>query len=77
MTTLTERERVILEFIALDRTPHQIAELLGSEYNTVRTHTGALEIKLGVHSQRGLASWAWRSGWMERDPTWALRRMGL
>lgn len=47
---LTDREREILELLADDRSPHEIAEALHLSYSTVRNHVQHILSKLGVHS---------------------------
>jgi DNA-binding NarL/FixJ family response regulator len=50
LSTLTERERIILEFLVEGNSRQQIAARLGLSPNTVRTHVQHVFAKLGVHS---------------------------
>jgi DNA-binding CsgD family transcriptional regulator len=47
---LTSREREILEYLADDKSLHEIADKLHLSYTTVRNHVQHILAKLGVHS---------------------------
>ena len=71
---LTPRERQVLELIAKGKPRSYIARELGIGRPTVVTYIETLRRKLGLHSEYDLATWAWITGWVNQDPSWALRR---
>lgn len=61
-STLTAREREILEFVALGMTNSAIADRLTISVNTVRNHVQNILAKLGAHSKLEALSIAVRDG---------------
>ena len=59
---LTEREREILRLIKDGFDDHQIANKLGTQYDTILYHTKNIHDKFGVHSRRELIVQALKSG---------------
>lgn len=59
-TSLTGRERSVLDLLATGQSTRQIADLLFLSPNTIRTHRQSLFRKLGVHSSLEAAAWARR-----------------
>ena len=62
MRTLTPRERAVLELLAMGWSNRRMAQEWRLSYQTVRTHTQSLLIKLGVHSQLEAALFAVEHG---------------
>ncbi len=52
---LSERERMVLERIAADKTYAQIAHDLGVSHETVKSYANRLRAKLGIDTKVGLA----------------------
>jgi DNA-binding NarL/FixJ family response regulator len=59
---LTPRERAVLELIATGGGYGEIAEALGIQLNTVRSHIRSLYEKLGVENRAEAVNLAWNSG---------------
>jgi DNA-binding CsgD family transcriptional regulator len=66
-TSLSPREREILELLAAGRTQSEIAAALVISPKTVATHIQHLLAKLGVHSRAQAVSAAYRLGLVEPD----------
>lgn len=58
--TLTERQRQVVELIAVGRSNEQIGEALGISARTAKAHTDVLRHKLGVERRREIPA-AYRS----------------
>jgi DNA-binding NarL/FixJ family response regulator len=65
--TLSEREREVLQCMALGLSNQQIAEKLTISSATVKNHVNSIYGKPGMHSRREAIAWAWRSGLVERN----------
>lgn len=61
-SSLTNREREVLQLIAEGNTTKEIAALLGVSIKTVETHRQQLMNKLKIHSIAGLTKYAVREG---------------
>jgi two-component system nitrate/nitrite response regulator NarL len=61
-STLTRREREVLELLAAGATSDQLAEELSLSPHTVRTHIQNIMSKLQVHSRLEAATFAVRNG---------------
>jgi DNA-binding NarL/FixJ family response regulator len=61
-STLTPREKEVLELVALGASNRQIAEALVVSERTARTHVSAILSKLGLVSRTQAALWAVREG---------------
>ena len=61
-TDLTDRERQVLELLALGQTQHEIAGQLVITDKTVATHIQRVLEKLGVHTRAQAVGFAYRSG---------------
>lgn len=61
-SSLTDRERQVLQLIAEGQTNRQIADKLGVSVKTVDTHRTRLMRKLGIHDQTTLVKFAIRKG---------------
>ncbi|MDO8282938.1 MAG: response regulator transcription factor [Thermodesulfovibrionia bacterium] len=61
-SSLTNREREVLQLIAEGNTTKEIAGLLGISIKTVETHRQQLMNKLKIHSIAGLTKYAVREG---------------
>jgi len=66
---LTEREREVLDLIAVGASTQEIAEALFLGVNSVKTHTQSLFRKLGVTTRTQAALWAVRRGSPSRSRT--------
>lgn len=62
LSTLTPREREVLQLVAEGRTNREIAARLGLSPKTVDTHRGSVMRKLGVHDAQALTRFAVRRG---------------
>jgi len=67
-STLTEREKQIVRFIAEDRSSNEIAASLNISLKTVQFHRKAIMAKLGVKETGGLVRYAIRAGLIEPLP---------
>lgn len=67
-STLTEREREVLQVAAEGLTARQIGDRLGLSERTVTTHLGRIYRKLGVSTRVAAISNATRSGLVTADP---------
>ena len=65
LSTLTQREREVLKFIASDMTGKEIANKLGISSRTVDRHKANIMDKLAIHSQVGLTRFAVAEGLCE------------
>ena len=61
-SSLTERERQILELLCEEKTTKEIGQALSMRSGTVNVHKHNLQTKLGVKSTTGLVRWAYESG---------------
>lgn len=61
-STLTKREKEILNWIAAGKTNEDIAEMLSISLNTVRTHIKNIYFKLCVHSKVAAVIKAYEEG---------------
>ncbi len=68
LTTLTSRQREVLQLIAESRTTKEIALLLRVSAKTVETHRAQLMERLGIHDLAGLVRFAIRSGLSTPEP---------
>ena len=59
---LTQREREVLELLALGYQKGQIAERLSVSPETVRNHIAHIYDKLDLHHRGEAVAWAWRHG---------------
>ncbi len=66
VSTLTPREREVLELLARGRSGKDIAREMAISVNTVRTHVQSILTKLQVHSRLEAAAFAVRHGLVER-----------
>lgn len=66
-TTLTTRERQVLQLIAEGKTNRQIAEQLDLAVKTIDTHRTRLMRKLNIHDQTSLVKYALRCGIISLD----------
>jgi two-component system response regulator NreC len=64
-TTLTERERRVLQLTAEGRTAREIAGMLGSSPRTVDSHRARIMCKLAVNGRSGLVRYAVRQGMID------------
>lgn len=64
---LTDREREVLEHLALGRSTAKIAKLLGISPVTVRNHVQKVLEKLDVHTKMAAVAYAYRYGIVEAD----------
>jgi two-component system response regulator NreC len=67
-TTLSNRERQILQLVAEGHTNREIATALGITPKTVDTHRTRLMAKLDIHDTPGLVRYAIRKGMVRADP---------
>jgi DNA-binding NarL/FixJ family response regulator len=58
---LTEREEQVLVAVARGLTNHEVAAELFISLSTVKTHLGALMMKLGARNRVELALWAYQT----------------
>jgi DNA-binding NarL/FixJ family response regulator len=68
LSTLTPRQREILQLVAEGHTSKDIAQRLGLSHRTVETHRNQLMRRLGVTDLTGLVRFAVRVGLIEGDP---------
>lgn len=66
-TTLTEREREILQMVAEGRTNREIAEALTLSIKTIQAHRGNIMEKLGAHDRTDLVKYAIRVGMISNE----------
>ncbi len=59
---LTARETEVLRLLAEGLGDKAIAERLGIEFSTVRTHLESIYEKLGVAGRSGAVAWAYQHG---------------
>ncbi len=64
-STLTPREKQLLQMIAEGKTTKEIAEILSISPQTVKTHRNALMRKLDIHDIAGLTRYALQKGLIE------------
>ncbi len=64
-STLTPREKQLLQMIAEGKTTREIAEILCISPQTVKTHRNALMKKLDIHDIAGLTRYALQKGLVE------------
>lgn len=64
-SSLTPRERDVLQAIARGENTKEIASRLGLEQKTVHNHLASLKDKLGIREPAGLVRWAIRHGLVE------------
>lgn len=64
-TTITPKEKKIIELIALGYTDREIAAHLNSTYSSIRSIFGNLLIKTGTVNRPHLVSWAYRENIMK------------
>jgi len=67
-TTLTPREREVLQLVAEGHPNREIADVLHISVKTVENHKASLMNKLGVHSTAELTQYAIRRGVISLDP---------
>ena len=67
LSILSERERQVLEFVALGYTHKEVAERLSVSVKTVETYRGRLSDKLGLRSRAELVRYAIDAGLLRRD----------
>ncbi|WP_447883599.1 response regulator transcription factor [Serratia fonticola] len=60
--TISAREREVLQYIAAEFTPYQIAKKLSISIKTVSAHKGTAMRKLGFTSKNDLYNWLFLSG---------------
>ncbi|WP_422527507.1 helix-turn-helix transcriptional regulator [Serratia fonticola] len=60
--TISAREREVLQYIAAELTPYQIAKKLSISIKTVSAHKGTAMRKLGFTSKNDLYNWLFLSG---------------
>lgn len=60
-TTITSKEKKIIELIALGYNDREIADLLKTTYLSIRNTIGNLLIKTGTVNRPHLISWAYRA----------------
>lgn len=65
---LTEREQEVLRLIATGMSNGEIAEVLGIGEKTVKGHVSNVLGKLYLHDRTQAAVYAWREGFVRRDP---------
>ena len=65
--SLTDREEQVLLAIARGRTNAEIAADLHITLSTVKTHVGAIMVKLGVRNRVEIAIWAYDTGRVRRE----------
>jgi DNA-binding NarL/FixJ family response regulator len=66
---LTKREREVLQQLALGASPEDVAKTSFVSLNTVRSQIRGILAKLDVSSVVGAVSLAYRSGWLQEDPS--------
>jgi DNA-binding NarL/FixJ family response regulator len=66
-SSLTERERVVLQLVATGRSTKEIADRLGMAVKTVETHRSNLCAKLDIHDVATLTRFAVRHGLVSVD----------
>jgi DNA-binding NarL/FixJ family response regulator len=69
VASLTDREREVLQHIALGRSNREIAEALFVGETTVKTHVSRLLAKLGVRDRVGLVIAAYEEGGLGTSPS--------
>jgi two-component system, NarL family, nitrate/nitrite response regulator NarL len=66
---LTKREREVLQQLALGASPEDVAKTSFVSLNTVRSQIRGILAKLDVSSVVAAVSLAYRSGWLQEDPS--------
>ena len=61
-TSLTPRQRHVLQLVAEGKTTKEIASVLGVSVKTADSHRTSVMRKLGIHHTAGLVRWAVRNG---------------
>lgn len=61
-TTITPKEKKVIEFIAAGYTDNEIAEDVKLSYSSVRNIFGNLLIKTGAVNRPHLVNWAYKNG---------------
>jgi len=61
-STLTEREREVLRYLALGRSKKEIARIMHLSIKTIENHTSNLMARLNIHDRVELARFAIREG---------------
>ena len=64
-TTITPKEKKLIEFIAAGYTDKEIAMFLNTSYSMIRKIFGNLLIKTGTVNRPHLVSWAYRENIMK------------
>ncbi len=64
-TSITPKEKKIIELIALGYTDREIADLLKTTYSSIRNVFNNLLIKTGTVNRPHLVSWAYRENIMK------------
>jgi LuxR family maltose regulon positive regulatory protein len=67
VTTLTERERAVLELLPAMQPADELAQDLAISVNTVKTHLRAIYQKLGTDNRRDSVLQARRAGLLPPD----------
>jgi two-component system, NarL family, nitrate/nitrite response regulator NarL len=67
--SLTKREREVLQKLALGASPEDVAKTSFVSLNTVRSQIRGILAKLDVSSVVAAVSLAYRSGWLQEDPS--------
>ena len=62
LSSLTPRQREVLQLLAEGNTMQQIAQILGVSIKTVETHRAQLLERLDIHDLTGLVRYAIRAG---------------
>ena len=64
---LTDRELDVVRLVARGRTNAEVAAELFVSMSTVKTHLGAVQLKLNARNRVEIAAWAWATGVVRHD----------
>jgi DNA-binding NarL/FixJ family response regulator len=64
---LTDRELDVVRLVARGRTNAEVAAELFVSMSTVKTHLGAVQLKLDARNRVEIAAWAWATGVVRHD----------